>query len=110
MNQPAQRPDMRLSMPNTARFVEARRVEFGAAHVNDCIRRAIAGEAGLFYAIESGHVLGTPFPVTSSMADWQRWAIVAGMKFAAFIQAPPGQDGTFASVSAGDSEGTNGAH
>ena len=103
MNQPVQHVDLRVSMPETAKWVNARRAEYGAAYVNGCIRRALAGEAGFFYAMEQGHVIGTPFPAASSLADWQRWAIVAGMRFAAFLQRPPGDpDGSFASVSAGE--------
>lgn len=104
MNQPAQPLKMREQMPKTAEWIDKRRAEYGAAYVNDCIRRSMAGEEGLFYAIEAGHVLGTPFPATSSMAEWQRWAIVAGMRFAAFLQRPADdRQGSDAAVPAGDS-------
>lgn len=88
MNQPAHRTDMRLQMPETLKWVEARRLEFGKAHVNDCIKRAMAGEAGLFYALERGHVVGTPFPATHPIAPDQASAVLLGCTFAGFIAQP----------------------
>jgi hypothetical protein len=108
MNQPAERAEMRASMPRLAQWVDERRAEWGRAHVADCIRRSMAGEPGLFYGIEAGRVLGTPFPLDSAMADPQRLAIVAGLKFAAFMAMPAGQAGTYA-AQAGE-ESARGAH
>ena len=82
--------DLRKQMPMTAEWVEARRAEFGKPFVDDCIRRALKGEAGRFYAIEGGHVLGTPFPATEPMAHWQDYAVVCGVRFAGFIASPTG--------------------
>ncbi len=92
---------LRAEMPQTAKWVDARRTEWGAAYVNDCIRRAIGAEAGegtpavpgvpgLFYAIEGGRVLGTPFPSTEPMAHWQQYAVVCGVRFAVFMATPGG--------------------
>ena len=89
---------MRRQMPETAAWVEARRQEWGAEHVNACIRRALKGEPGLFYAIEAGHVLGTAFPATHPIWEWQTLAVATGSKFAAFMAQPPeagGADGTY---------------
>lgn len=72
-------------MPETAIFVDSKRKEFGLAFVNGCIKDAMAGKPGRFYAMEAGHVLGTPFPVTHPIADSQKIAIMLGAKFAAFI-------------------------
>lgn len=99
-NQPV-KWSLRTEMPETAKWVDARRVEWGAAYVNDCIRRALGveasegraavpGEPGLFYAIEGGHVLGRPFPSTEPMAHWQDYAIVCGVKWAVFMRPPAG--------------------
>jgi hypothetical protein len=50
------------------------------------IRRAMKGEAGCFYAMENGHVLGTPFTAKdAAVAMWQSVAVTHGAKFAAFI-------------------------
>lgn len=87
-SQPAARIDLRQQMPETAKWVDERRQEFGAGHVNACIRRAIKGEAGLFYAFEHGHVLGTPFPPTHPIAADQNFAVMTGCQFAAFIAMP----------------------
>ena len=82
------KPDLRQTMPETAKWVDERRVEFGVDHVNTCLRRALKGEPGFFYAIEGGQFLGTPFPVTHPIADQQNMAVMLGCKFAAFISLP----------------------
>jgi len=82
--------DLRTQMPETAKWVDQQRQELGAAHVNGCIRRALTGEPGVFWAIERGHVLGTPFPSSSPIAEAQRMAVVTGATFAGFIALPDG--------------------
>lgn len=74
----------------TAEWVDRQRAELGHAHVNDCIKRAVAGEPGLFYAMEGGHVLGTPWPADTPMAADIRFAVVVGTEFAGFIVEPVG--------------------
>lgn len=93
-SQGAARFDLRQQMPETAKWVEARRLELGKEFVNDCIRRAMKGEPGLFYAMERGHVLGTPFPATHPIDQWQRHAVLTACEFAAFIAEPAKQEGT----------------
>lgn len=83
-------PSMREVMPETARWVDKAREKWGAEYVNDCVRRAIAGEPGLFYAMENGYLLGTPFHAAdpNKIHELQRFAIVAGSPFAAFMARP----------------------
>lgn len=92
MSQPASQAgakfDLRQQMPETALWVDRKRQEYGAEHVNLCIRKAMKGEPGHFYAIERGHVLGTPFPSTHPVAEWQDFAIMTGSSFAGFIAEP----------------------
>lgn len=91
MNQPASRPakmDLRQDMPETAKWVNTKRTEYGADFVNGCIRRAMLGEPGLFYALERGHVLGTPWPATHPIAASQNYALLMGCGFAGFIATP----------------------
>ena len=40
-NQPAAKFDLREQMPETSKWVDAKRQEHGAAFVNDCIRRGM---------------------------------------------------------------------
>lgn len=87
MGQPAKKLDLRQSMPETAAYVDKRRAEWGADYVNDRIKRSLKGEPNCFYAVEGGHVLGTPFdaPVTAEVAALVvRW----GMTFVCFLQQP----------------------
>ena len=80
--------NLRADMPKTAEWVDRTRQELGAAHVNGMIRRAMQGEPGCFYAFERGHVLGTPFPATDPMHEWQAKAVLLGSTFAGFIRSP----------------------
>lgn len=95
MNQPANKKiDLRKDMPETAAWVDQRRAAWGKQFVNDCIRRALGGEAGLFYALEGGHVLGTPFPPDHPVAELQGQAVLLGTTFAGFIAEPKETSGT----------------
>jgi len=75
-------------MPETAVFVDSKRKEFGAEFVNSCIKQSLAGTPGRFYAMENGHVLGTPFPATDPISRYQGFALFTGCKFAAFMATP----------------------
>lgn len=55
--------DLREEMPVTAALIADFRAVFGAANINDVIRRGMAGEP-VFFATENGHVVGTPMPPT----------------------------------------------
>ena len=92
-SQPGQRVNLRQQMPETAKWVEEQRATMGKAHVDECLRQGLKGQPGRFYAIERGHVLGTPFPPTAPEDYWQRLAIALGSGFAAFIALPGQQDG-----------------
>jgi hypothetical protein len=84
---------LREKMPRTTEWVDAQRTALGKDWVNDCIRRATPkngkpGEPGLFYAMEAGHVLGTPFPADHPLHEAQRIAVMVGVQFAGFIAQP----------------------
>ena len=89
MNQKAaSRIDLRSQMPETAKWIEAKRAEWGAAFVNAQLKAAMAGEPGHFYAMENGQVFGVPFPVTHAIHEDQRFALLHGLTFAVFMAAP----------------------
>ena len=75
-------------MPETAKWVAQQRELHGNDWVTHCIRRAKAGEPGHFYALEAGHVLGTPFPASHPFHAAQQYAVMYGIKFAGFIAQP----------------------
>lgn len=81
-------PNLRTAMPLTAEWVDRQRAAYGAGHVNACIKAAMDGVPGRFYAMEAGHVLGAPWPATSPIAEDHRMALVFGCSFAAFIAQP----------------------
>lgn len=87
---PTAAADMRNAMPQTAEWIAQRRLEWGKDHVNGCIRDALAGKPGRFYALEAGHVLGTPFPPDHDIADVQTYALLQGCTFAVFMAQPGG--------------------
>lgn len=77
-------------MPMTAEWVSERRKEWGNGHVTEMVKRGMAGDPGCFYAIERGHVAGTPFPATHPINQDQQLAVMLGCVFAAFMQQPKG--------------------
>jgi hypothetical protein len=50
-----------LAMPGVARLMAEKRTKVGNAHVAECWRRSMAGEAGWFFAMEGCIAVGTPF-------------------------------------------------
>ena len=84
--------DMRTAMPTVTEQVEAWRSEYGTKYVNDCIMRSMRGEPGLFFAMENGHVIGTPAsPLDVQPFSVQGYALLLGGG-AAFIRAPKESD------------------
>ena len=89
MTEKIQKFDMRAAMPRTAAWVNERRAEHGATWVNGCIKKAMAGERGWFYAVESGHVLGQPFDWPATHGAMINAALMTGAPFFAALR-PPG--------------------
>jgi hypothetical protein len=87
----AQGPGPRDVMPTVAKLVDAKRVEYGAAHVRECITRGMRGEPGWFYAFEGGMVQGTPFDADQVVMDALRMSVVMGSRYA-FVMRPPVKD------------------
>lgn len=67
---------LRTAMPRVAQLMGERRRDYGAAHVDECWRRGMAGEPGWFYARENQIAIGTPWteeqdPVLAAATAWQ---------------------------------------
>ena len=105
MSRPA---SLREQMPDTADWVDQKRVLWGREHVDMCIRRAMRGEVGWFYAMEGGAVLGTPWTADEgapllglagsarTVAALQCTEVLMGVSFAAFMREPQEvTDGTY---------------
>lgn len=75
-------------MPNVAAVLEEQRQAFGAAHVDDCIVRGLDGQPGFFYAIEGGHVVGTPFFGDATLLQALALQILFGRSFTVVIRPP----------------------
>lgn len=61
---------IKARMPNVYRSIQDKASVIGNAAYG-LVRRGVSGEPGCFYAIEGGHVVGTPFaghPVTAQAA------------------------------------------
>ncbi len=81
--------DLKQAMPETAAFVARLRQQHGADWVAKCVADGMHRSVpGRFYAMERGHVVGTPFPANHPMSDMQRLAIATGCTFAAFMAEP----------------------
>jgi hypothetical protein len=77
-------------MPNVAKHVEKMRGRWGKPHVDECVRRGLAGEPGWFYAIENGHTVGTPFHADQVTLQVLGLGVALGMRFA--IVMKPGSE------------------
>lgn len=83
------KPELKELMPKVAQMVAERRVDWGAAHVKDCVTRGMRGEANQFYAFESGRIVGTPFDGRADLDDIVK--LGAMLEGAAFVaMRPPG--------------------
>ena len=51
---------IKTSMPNVYAAIQAKAQDMGNDAFN-LVRRGLAGQPGCFYALEGGHVMGTPF-------------------------------------------------
>lgn len=62
-------------MPETYKAIQAKAQQIGnkAYHL---VRRGLAGEPNCFWAMEAGHVVGTPFTLTEVQRD-TAWAMVS---------------------------------
>ena len=85
------RPDMRTAMPSVAKQIDEWRTAYGREYVDNCIKRGLTGEPGWFFAMEGGHVLGTPCRATDVPAfSVQGYALLLGGDGAAFIRTQAG--------------------
>lgn len=86
--------NLRESMPQTAAFVDARRAEYGVEWVNRCIAEGHKHKrAGWFYAVEAGHVLGTPWPPADAVGQLATIAAAMGSGFICIVRPPSGGEG-----------------
>jgi len=63
--------EIKAHMPDTYRAIRAKADEIGTL-AYAYVRRSIAGQPNLFYAMERGHVVGTPFnqaDITAAVAQ-----------------------------------------
>lgn len=89
-SRPAARPSMKTTMPLTAQWVTECRAKYGPVHVDQCLRASLAGQRNAFYAVEAGHVVGTPFDWSERAAFIVSMSVLTGGKFIAAIADPAG--------------------
>lgn len=90
MTEPAKKVDMRKAMPRTASWVNEQREKHGAAYIDGCLRAAMAGSRNQFYAVEGGHVVGTPFDWTDRGLFIVSMSILTGGAYVAALRDPNG--------------------
>lgn len=79
-------------MPNVTQQVDSLRIRWSADWVNNCIKRGMAGEAGWFYAIENGWVIGAPFTNDQVTDQLLRRGVALGQRFALVLRPPAETD------------------
>jgi hypothetical protein len=63
--------NIKVNMPQTYRSIQAKASEIGR-EAYALVRRSLAGQRNAFYAIERGHVVGTPFEEVDLVPDVAR--------------------------------------
>ena len=86
-------PRYRDLMPKVWEEIGRLKVQFGSAHVAECIRRGTAGEPDWFYAFEGGHVVGTPFTADKRLAEWILVAVTMGSRHCCVMRPAAVKDG-----------------
>jgi hypothetical protein len=72
---------LKRHMPETYKAVQAKAKEIGKEAYAMAVRGAVKGEAGCFYAIEGGHVVGTPIGMGDVMHDLAVLMVQWGVDF-----------------------------
>jgi hypothetical protein len=85
--------DLRRSMPKVAAIVDRMRAQLGADWVDQCIKAAVRGQPDHFYAVEGGHIVGTPFSSDLVLADNMQLCFMVGGAGAAVRQPAGGTHG-----------------
>ncbi len=70
---------IKTQMPETYRAVQAKAGEIGS-NAYRYVREALRGTPNRFYAIEGGHVVGTPFDLPDVTADLARVMVQFGCR------------------------------
>ena len=73
-----QRQSLRQQMPKVAEIVDRLRAQMGADWVNARITDGMEGKPDNFYAVEGGHIVGTPFTFDAALAEQMRVCFMVG--------------------------------
>lgn len=80
---------IKTSMPNVYASIQARAEALGG-EAFALVRRGLAGEPGCFYALEAGHVVGTPFGAADPrMHEMARFMVRFGCAHACIFPMTP---------------------
>lgn len=72
--------DLKAHMPETYRSIQAKAAVIGKPAYN-FVRRGIAGQPNMFYAVERGMVMGTPFDLPGVSEELARFILQFGCTF-----------------------------
>lgn len=67
-------------MPETYKAIQAKAEEIGR-EAYAFVRRGVAGQPNMFYAVERGFVVGTPFTLADLNAEVAKNMVMFGVKF-----------------------------
>lgn len=84
--------EIKAHMPDTYRSIQAKASEVGQ-QAYAWVRRALAGQPDLFYAIERGRVTGTPFRQSDITADVAQVMVQFNCRSVVMWCAPVAQGG-----------------
>lgn len=81
---------IKTKMPKTYAAIQAKAKEIGT-EAFALVKRSLRGEANAFYAMERGHVVGTPFNMPEVTADVAAYMVRFGADFVCIWSAPAGK-------------------
>lgn len=85
--------DIKAHMPETYRAIQAKAAEIGRL-AYALVRRGLAGEPNVFFAMERGWVVGTPFNAAGVDADLAMAMVCFGCQSAVLWCQPPATEAT----------------
>jgi hypothetical protein len=71
---------LKIQMPETYKAIQAKAGEIGN-RAYGYVKQGLAGQPNRFYAIERGHVAGTPFDLPNVNAELAKYMVEFGCSF-----------------------------
>lgn len=79
---------IKTQMPETYKSIQAKATKVGNKAF-ELVRRALRGEPNCFWAMEAGHVMGTPFALPEVSRDMAQYMVTFGCAYVCIFATLP---------------------